>query len=99
MSSRLKQSVPPHRKKQQSGWGSEDERRALAIGEWLKQQMEQGVTNAETPDALTAQVSLYSNQVPILLYGEYSPVRRVHYADLKKASGILFFDIEIASFR
>lgn len=72
---------------------SEEERRALLVSEWLHQQQEVGAVQAEMPDALISQLSLYSSKIPFLLYGDYSTSRRVQYGDLKKLLET-FFDTE-----
>ena len=74
--------------------GSEEERRAGLVREWLRGQQELGLTQAEMPDALVSQLSLYSTKIPLLLYGDYTTSRRVHYTDLKKLLET-FFDSEL----
>jgi sugar diacid utilization regulator len=64
--------------------GSEEERKAHTIKEWLDQQMELGLQNADMPDTLSAQLSLYHNRVPLLLSGNYSDSKRIVYGELKK---------------
>lgn len=81
-------------KKSSLTYTSEEEKRAGLIGEWLKEQMTAGVSGSDLPESLAAQLSLYSAQVPLLLYGEYSPTRRVSYNELKKLLES-FFDVEI----
>ncbi|MCS7459254.1 helix-turn-helix domain-containing protein [Paenibacillus doosanensis] len=73
---------------------SEEERKAGMVRDWFKQQQDLGLTNAEMPDALVAQLSLYSTKIPILLYGDYSQSRRVSYQELKKLLES-FFDAEM----
>ncbi|AFC27151.1 YxkF [Paenibacillus mucilaginosus 3016] len=73
---------------------TEEERKAGLVRDWLHQQQERGFTQAEMPDQLVSLLSLYSTKVPILLYGDYTTSRRVHYAELKKLLDS-FFDAEI----
>ena len=73
---------------------SEEERKATLVREWFNQQQELGAANAEMPDSLVSQMSLYSTKIPLLLYGDYSPSRRVSYQELKKLLES-FFDAEV----
>lgn len=80
--------------KKSPGSGSEEERKAIALRDWIRQQQDLGYRTAETPDALISSLSLYSKKIPLLLYGDYSPARKVHYSELKKLLES-FFDAEI----
>jgi sugar diacid utilization regulator len=73
---------------------SEEERKAGMVRDWFKQQQELGLMNAEMPDLLVSQMSLYSTKIPLLLYGDYSPSQRVSYQELKKLLES-FFDTEM----
>jgi sugar diacid utilization regulator len=73
---------------------SEEERKAGMVRDWFKQQQELGLVNAEMPDALVSQLSLYSTKIPLLLYGDYSQSQRVSYQELKRLLET-FFDTEI----
>ncbi|NOU98242.1 PucR family transcriptional regulator [Paenibacillus sp. LMG 31456] len=73
---------------------SEEERKASAVRDWFKQQQDLGLVNAEMPDTLVSQLSLYSTKIPLLLYGDYSQSRRVSYQELKKLLES-FFDAEM----
>jgi sugar diacid utilization regulator len=73
---------------------SDEEKRIAALRDWLLQQTEQGVTEAELPDAFVSQLSLYATRIPILLYGDYSQTRKVQYNELKKLLET-FFDGDI----
>ncbi|OXM85055.1 PucR family transcriptional regulator [Paenibacillus rigui] len=73
---------------------SEEERKAAMVRDWFKQQQELGLTHAEMPDSLVSQLSLYATKIPLLLYGDYSPSRRVSYQELKKLLES-FFDAEV----
>ncbi|TDF97009.1 PucR family transcriptional regulator [Paenibacillus piri] len=73
---------------------SEEERQAGAVRDWFKQQQDLGLVNAEMPDNLVSQMSLYSTKIPLLLYGDYSQSRRVSYQELKKLLES-FFDAEM----
>jgi len=73
---------------------SEEERKVGMVRDWFKQQQELGLANAEMPDSLVSQLSLYSTKIPILLYGDYAQSRRVSYQELKKLLES-FFDAEI----
>jgi sugar diacid utilization regulator len=64
--------------------GSEEERRALSVKEWLEQYIDQGLMNADIPDEIAAPMSLYHSRVPLLLYGSYSDNRRTTYSELRK---------------
>ncbi|SDD52795.1 PucR C-terminal helix-turn-helix domain-containing protein [Paenibacillus sp. UNCCL117] len=72
----------------------EEERKASLIREWFKGQQELGYTQAELPDALVSQMSLYSTKIPLLVYVDQTTSRRVHYTDLKKLLES-FFDASI----
>jgi hypothetical protein len=72
----------------------EEERKAALIREWFKGQQELGYQQAELPDSLVSQLSLYSTKIPLLLYVDQSTSRRVHYTDLKKLLES-FFDASI----
>ncbi|TVY10322.1 PucR family transcriptional regulator [Paenibacillus cremeus] len=74
--------------------GSDEERKAGLVREWLRQQQELGYSHAEMPDTLVSQLSLYSTKIPLLLYGDNTTSRRVHYTDLKKLLES-FFDSEL----
>ncbi|CAG7650394.1 PucR family transcriptional regulator [Paenibacillus allorhizosphaerae] len=74
--------------------GSEEERKAGLVREWFRGQQELGMTQAEMPDSLVSQLSLYSTKIPLLLFGDYTTSRRVYYADLKKLLET-FFDSEL----
>lgn len=63
---------------------SDEEKRVIALREWLLQNNEQGITEAELPDAFMSQLSLYATRIPLLLYGEFAQTRRVQYQELKK---------------
>jgi sugar diacid utilization regulator len=73
---------------------SDEEKRVAALREWLLDQSEQGVMEAELPDAFVSQLSLYATRIPLLLYGDYSQTRRVTYQELKKLLET-FFDGDI----
>jgi sugar diacid utilization regulator len=73
---------------------SEEEKRISALRDWLLEQTEQGVQEAELPDAFVSQLSLYATRIPLLLYGDYSQTRRVQYQELKKLLET-FFDGDI----
>jgi sugar diacid utilization regulator len=79
--------------KQVTSYLSDEERRANLLREWLLQQLESGLST-ELPDTLLSQSSFYATKVPLLLYGDYSPNRRVTYSDLKKLLES-FFEAEI----
>jgi sugar diacid utilization regulator len=64
--------------------GSEEERKAHAIREWLEQQMDIGLMNADMPESLSSPLSLYHSRVPLLLSGNYSDSKRIVYGELKK---------------
>jgi sugar diacid utilization regulator len=81
-------------RKQRVTYSSEDERKANQLREWLLQQIEQGHTSVELPDAIVSQSSLYTNKIPLLLYGDYSQNQHVSYAELKKLLES-FFEAEI----
>ncbi|NHN32591.1 PucR family transcriptional regulator [Paenibacillus agricola] len=73
---------------------SEEERKASMVREWFRQQQEMGLVQAEMPDTLVSQLSLYSTKIPLLLYGDYSQSQRVSYQELKKLLES-FFDTEM----
>lgn len=62
----------------------EEERKAALIREWFKGQQELGYTQAELPDTLVSQLSLYATKIPLLLYVDQITSRRAHYTELKK---------------
>ncbi|WP_159888364.1 PucR family transcriptional regulator [Paenibacillus puerhi] len=72
----------------------EEERKASLIREWFKGQQELGYIQAELPDSLVSQLSLYSTKIPLLVYVDQTTSRRVHYTDLKKLLES-FFDASI----
>lgn len=74
---------------------SEEERKAGLLRDWIKQQQELGLPQAEMPDTLVSQLSLYSSKIPLLLYGDSTTSRRVQFAELKKLLES-FFDAEIS---
>ncbi|WP_135556234.1 PucR family transcriptional regulator [Paenibacillus cymbidii] len=80
--------------KRHGGAMAEEERRAALVKEWFYRQLESGVTHAELPDALAAQLGWYGTKIPLLLYGDYSDSRVVQYHDFKKLLES-FFDAEI----
>jgi sugar diacid utilization regulator len=73
---------------------NEEERKAAMVREWFRQQQELGLVQAEMPDTLVSQLSLYSTKIPLLLYGDYSQSQRVSYQELKKLLES-FFDTEM----
>jgi sugar diacid utilization regulator len=64
------------------------------VRDWFKQQQDLGVSNAEMPDSMISQLSLYTKKIPLLLYGDYSQSRKVSFQELKKLLES-FFDAEI----
>lgn len=70
------------------------ERKAGLVREWFREQQELGFVQAEVPDTIVSQLSLYSTKIPLLLYGDYTTSRRVQYHELKKLLES-FFDAEI----
>lgn len=83
-----------HDKKTAAAVRSDEESRALAIWNWLHEQLENGVTNKEMPEIFASQSSLYNAKIPLLLYGDYSDNRKVTYTGLKKLLES-FFDAEM----
>ncbi|MFC0211881.1 PucR family transcriptional regulator [Paenibacillus chartarius] len=81
-------------KKPAPAGASDEEKRVGALGEWLLEQCEHGVQEADLPDAFVSQMSLYSTKIPLLLYGDYSQTRKVQYRELKKLLET-FFDGDI----
>jgi sugar diacid utilization regulator len=81
-------------KKSAPAGGSDEERKAGLLKDWIKQQQELGFQQAEMPDSLVSQLSLYSSKIPLLLYGDSTTSRRVQFAELKKLLES-FFDAEI----
>ncbi|MDO3677275.1 PucR family transcriptional regulator [Paenibacillus ehimensis] len=73
---------------------NEEERKAGMVRDWLRTQQELGLTQAEMPDALVSQLSLYSKKIPLLLYGDYTTSRRAHDRELKKLLES-FFDADM----
>ncbi|MFE5322880.1 PucR family transcriptional regulator [Paenibacillus sp. NPDC056579] len=73
---------------------SEEERKVGMVRDWFKQQQDVGLSNAEMPDTLVSQLSLYTTKIPLLLYGDYSQSRKVSYQELKKLLES-FFEAEI----
>ncbi|TBL69830.1 PucR family transcriptional regulator [Paenibacillus thalictri] len=74
---------------------NEEERKAGLLRDWLKGQLESGVTvNVEMPESLVSQFSLYSTKIPILLYGGYPAAKKGTYQELKKLLES-FFEAEI----
>jgi sugar diacid utilization regulator len=73
---------------------SEVERKSGMVKDWFKQQQDLGLTNAEMPDSMVSQLSLYTTKIPLLLYGDYSQSRKVSFQELKKLLES-FFDSEI----
>jgi sugar diacid utilization regulator len=63
---------------------SEDERNANQLREWLFQQIKQGYTSVELPEAVVSLSSLYTTKIPLLLYGDYLQNQRVSYTEFKK---------------
>jgi sugar diacid utilization regulator len=63
---------------------ADEERRAQLVHDWFVGQLELGHSNAEMPDFLASQLSLYTTKIPMLLYGEYSDNRKVQHRELKK---------------
>ncbi|MDQ1911360.1 helix-turn-helix domain-containing protein [Paenibacillus sp. GD4] len=81
--------------KKSAGSGlSDEERKAALVRDWVRQQQELGFHQAEMPDTLVSQMSLYSSKIPLLLYGDSTTSRRVQFQELKKLLES-FFDAEI----
>lgn len=76
------------------GSRTDDEGRALLVRNWIDQQLEKGLANAEMPEQFSTQSALYTSKVPLLLYGDYSDSKKVNYFGLKKLLET-FFDAEI----
>ncbi|RTE05646.1 PucR family transcriptional regulator [Paenibacillus whitsoniae] len=81
-------------KKQRGSYLSEDERKSQQLRDWLLLQLERGTSHAEVPDVLASQSSLYTNKIPLLLYGDYPQNQRVSYTELKRLLES-FFEAEI----
>lgn len=73
---------------------SEEERKARLVRAWLLRQLEQGIVKGEIPDSLAAYIPLSNQQIPLLVYGDYSDERTASYQDLKKLL-VDFFDSEM----
>ncbi|MVP01231.1 PucR family transcriptional regulator [Paenibacillus lutrae] len=80
-------------KKQRNMLFLEEEKKLAAVRSWLLEHAD-SEGNVEMPDSIASQASLYSNKIPFLLYGDYSPNIRVSYRELKKLLET-FFDTEI----
>jgi sugar diacid utilization regulator len=81
-------------RKEQVRGQSEEEKKAEMIGEWCNRQLENGHNEADMPEWLTSNMSLYSARIPLLLYGDYSNSRKTSYSDLKKLLES-FFEAEV----
>lgn len=84
----------PKEKGKQASVG-EEERKALLVRNWILQQLELGIHEAELPESLASQTAGFKTRIPLLLTGEFQDARSVSYRELKKLLDS-FFDAEIS---
>ncbi|GAB2691231.1 PucR family transcriptional regulator [Paenibacillus thermoaerophilus] len=75
--------------------GSEEERRAHRLRDWIDSQLELGITNAELPDLFSSSIAMQQSRIPFLIYGEHADSRRIGYTELKKLLET-FFQADVA---
>ncbi|WP_309123061.1 helix-turn-helix domain-containing protein [Paenibacillus sp.] len=86
----------PRPESKPGGGGTDDERLAAALADWIVERLEQGDQDADLPDSFVRWSMLVGSKVPLLVYGDY-PERlpSSSYADLKKLLKT-FFEAEVA---
>lgn len=72
----------------------EEEKKAMLLRNWCNRQLDMGITQAELPDSLVSQLSLFSTKIPILLAVDHAQSQNVSYVDLRRLLES-FFEAEV----
>lgn len=74
--------------------GSKQEQDAQLLRSWLQDRWQAGVTDQELPSTFAKHSKLFSEKIPLLLYGDYPDHKKVGFTELQKLL-TSFFEVDV----